>query len=180
MFLWDIQGNIQPRCNSACSATVTGRSQTSLIAVGYLRVPRTSLVVFFSLLGPFARTTDQNCTFVAISRILICCTCSVVRFDGVFSRCFRKQLEMLLVFAVSQKKAVVFRWAQKQNVKQNFGISRCAGRSGTAERMTAKLDKIPKFVHPGLQTSTRQYPTKVRIVMFTIGLEGHGWLIRDN
>ena len=26
----------------------------------------------------------------------------------------------------------------------------------------------------------RQYPTKVRIVMFTIGLEGHGWLIRDS
>ncbi len=26
----------------------------------------------------------------------------------------------------------------------------------------------------------RQYPTKVRIVMFMISLEGHGWLIRDN
>ena len=26
-------------------------------------------------------------------------------------------------------------------------------------------------------SSTRQYPTKVRIVMFTISLEGHGWLI---
>ncbi len=28
--------------------------------------------------------------------------------------------------------------------------------------------------------NTRLYPTIVRIIMFTIGLEGHGWLIRDN
>ncbi len=68
---------------------------------------------------------------------------------------------------------------------------------GDCEQKRAKVHQCQKMCHtrlvgkacgcnlPSLSTNhngtgklcTRQYPTKVRIVMFTIGLEGHGWLI---
>ncbi len=43
----------------------------------------------------------------------------------------------------------------------------------TSHLLSCNLNKVVTLIN------TRQYPTKVRIVMFMIGLEGHGWLIWD-